>query len=61
LNLFGFFSGRSEKGWNCTSEFPGKSFTRHPFPGPGLAIRLLGAVTREKLEILKEADNIIYK
>ena len=27
---------------------------RHPFPGPGLAIRLLGKMTREKLEILKE-------
>ncbi len=31
---------------------------RHPFPGPGLAIRLLGKMTREKLEILKEADHI---
>lgn len=37
---------------------PGAILNRHPFPGPGLAIRLLGAVTREKLEILKEADNI---
>ena len=31
---------------------------RHPFPGPGLGIRILGEVTREKLEILKEADKI---
>ncbi|OPB35623.1 glutamine-hydrolyzing GMP synthase [Bartonella taylorii] len=31
---------------------------RHPFPGPGLAIRCPGAVTREKLEILREADAI---
>jgi GMP synthase (glutamine-hydrolysing) len=31
---------------------------RHPFPGPGLAIRLLGNISREKLEILKEADEI---
>jgi len=31
---------------------------RHPFPGPGLAIRLPGGVTREKLEILKEADAV---
>jgi GMP synthase (glutamine-hydrolysing) len=34
---------------------------RHPFPGPGLAIRLLGTMTREKLEILKEADDIFIE
>lgn len=32
--------------------------TRHPFPGPGLGIRILGEVNREKLEILKNADAI---
>ncbi|MDR3525867.1 MAG: glutamine-hydrolyzing GMP synthase [Rhizomicrobium sp.] len=31
---------------------------RHPFPGPGLAIRLPGEITREKLEILRKADTI---
>ncbi|MEI7594123.1 MAG: glutamine-hydrolyzing GMP synthase [Bacteroidota bacterium] len=31
---------------------------RHPFPGPGLAIRILGEITRDKLAILKEADEI---
>ena len=34
---------------------------RHPFPGPGLAIRLLGTMTREKLEILKDADQIFIE
>lgn len=34
---------------------------RHPFPGPGLAIRLLGGMTREKLNILKEADDIFIE
>lgn len=36
-----------------------KLVERQPFPGPGLAIRIIGEVTREKLEILKEADAII--
>ncbi|WP_455474381.1 glutamine-hydrolyzing GMP synthase [Bartonella sp. B30(2025)] len=37
---------------------PEQFIGRHPFPGPGLAIRCPGAVTREKLEILREADAI---
>ena len=31
---------------------------RHPFPGPGLAIRILGPVTREQVKILQQADHI---
>ncbi|HHT69626.1 MAG TPA: glutamine-hydrolyzing GMP synthase [Firmicutes bacterium] len=39
-------------------EIPGEILWRHPFPGPGLAIRLIGAITREKLEMLRQADAI---
>ena len=34
---------------------------RHPFPGPGLAIRIPGAITREKLDILRVADEIFIE
>lgn len=37
---------------------PSALVDRQPFPGPGLAIRCLGGITREKLEILREADAI---
>lgn len=37
---------------------PDTILQRHPFPGPGLAIRVMGEVTPEKLKILKEADAI---
>ncbi len=38
---------------------PDSFIARHPFPGPGLAIRLPGGVTREKLDILRAAD-VVY-
>ncbi len=37
---------------------PSEIVWRHPFPGPGLAIRIIGAVNRERLDILREADAI---
>ncbi len=37
---------------------PEHLISRHPFPGPGLAVRILGDITREKLRVLQEADAI---
>ena len=40
---------------------PKEILTRHPFPGPGLAIRILGEVTKEDLDILRRADHIFIQ
>ena len=37
---------------------PSHLIDRHPFPGPGLGIRILGEITKEKVEILQKADDI---
>ncbi|MFM7730169.1 MAG: glutamine-hydrolyzing GMP synthase, partial [Flavobacteriales bacterium] len=39
-------------------DIPNSILSRHPFPGPGLGIRILGDITMEKVEMLQEADHI---
>ncbi len=40
-------------------DLPDDIVWRHPFPGPGLAVRCLGEITRDRLDILREADAIV--
>lgn len=40
---------------------PAELIDRHPFPGPGLAIRILGEVTEEKVKLLQEADDVYIR
>jgi len=40
---------------------PEDLINRHPFPGPGLAIRILGDITEEKVQLLQQADNVYVK
>jgi len=40
---------------------PEEIINRHPFPGPGLAIRILGEVTKERCDILRKADSIVLE
>lgn len=40
---------------------PDELLMRHPFPGPGLAVRVLGEVTKERCDVLREADAIFIE
>ncbi len=40
---------------------PEEMLTKHPFPGPGLAVRLLGEVSEERLSLLRDADAIVVE
>jgi len=40
---------------------PEKMVNRHPFPGPGLGVRILGEVKQEYVEILRQADSIFLE
>src|SRR5690606_1738824 len=40
---------------------PKEFLARHPFPGPGLAVRIIGEITRERIEILQKADEIFIE
>jgi GMP synthase (glutamine-hydrolysing) len=40
---------------------PEEILVKHPFPGPGLAVRLLGAITKKDLDTLREADAIVVE
>ncbi len=40
---------------------PDDMIWRHPFPGPGLAIRIIGEVTEDRLEVLRQADDIMIQ
>jgi GMP synthase (glutamine-hydrolysing) len=40
---------------------PEEMLTKHPFPGPGLAVRLLGEVSEERLSLLRESDAIVVE
>lgn len=40
---------------------PDEVLVKHPFPGPGLAVRILGEVTRERLETVRGADTIVIE
>ncbi len=42
-------------------ELPKNAISRHPFPGPGLAVRIIGEITKRRLKILRKADSIFIE
>ena len=56
----GTLQGRGAQGGTGAGP-PAAFVARHPFPGPGLAVRILGEVTRERLEVLRDADAIFLE
>jgi len=42
-------------------DIPDEIINRQPFPGPGLAIRIIGEITKERLDVLRKADTILYE
>ena len=40
---------------------PDKLLNRHPFPGPGLAVRIIGDISKDKISILQDVDNIFIE
>ena len=40
---------------------PDQIVWRHPFPGPGLAVRIIGDITKERLDLLRECDGILLE
>ena len=49
-----------ERSTKCRAlvNIPEEFIERHPFPGPGVAVRILGDITKEKISTLQEADDI---
>ena len=45
----------------CALKIPKNLIERHPFPGPGLAVRIIGEVSEEKVNILQEVDHIFIE
>jgi len=54
------FTGEGRAG-GAACGLPRQVVWRQPFPGPGLGVRVIGEITRERLEILRKADAILQE